>query len=97
MSSQTPNSMTCGSFARGQALGDVAAGAIAGSFAAGQAQLTPPSPERHGSFATGQATTDPSSWPTGRFCTGQDQGDPRLIRQHFSVDPRPTAETGAVD
>jgi len=97
MDAHTHISPPTGSFALGQA-GDVVAGANVGSFARGQASGSETTgPPREGSFATGQAVTDPSTWATGRFGTGQEHGYPRLIRSRGSIDARRAAEAGAVD
>jgi hypothetical protein len=93
----TPIPPPTGSFASGQA-GDVVTGANDGSFARRQVAASDPALRlRQGSFATGQAVTDPSTWATGRFSTGQEHRDPRLIRSRVSIDARRAAQAGAVD
>jgi hypothetical protein len=95
MNGHTPITLPTGSFASGQARDIVV---VIGSFASGQASgSTAMARTDEGSFATGQAVTDPSTWATGRFCTGQEHGDPRPTRLRVSIDARRAAEAGAVD
>jgi hypothetical protein len=95
MSAHTPSTLPAGSFASGQARDVVA---VVGSFAGGQASGATPIARTHeGSFASGQAVTGPSTWATGRFCTGQEHGGPAHARPRASIDARRAAEAGAVD